>query len=272
LTQFSEKKFTFEGIPVHYVEGGRGYPILLMHGSGPGAASKGAWPLVLGPLAERFHVYAMDLVGFGGSGRKAAPPYFDVPLWVRQLHAFVDHMNADSVGLIGHSLAGALALKAAGTNPKIKQILTTCTGGGTNKLDKELETIWTFPKNRDDLRRAVQGLIYDQSLVTDEYLKKREDVLFTGDYAEYFGSMFGGNKQKYMDESVVTPAELAKVRCEVTMMHGRDDRVVPPEVTLDIAAKLPQANVVLVSRCKHSIAVEHPDQLIAAADLLFPKR
>jgi 2-hydroxymuconate-semialdehyde hydrolase len=217
----------FEGIPVHYVEGGKGFPVILLHGSGPGAASKGAWPLVLEPLAERFHVYAMDLVGFGLSGRKAAPPYFDVPLWLKQCHAFISHIDAPRVGIIGHSLSGALALKAAGTNSKVTHILTTCTGGGTNKLEKELERIWTFPKNREDLRHAVQGLIYDQTLITDEYLKKREDVLFSGDYAEYFGSMFGGNKQKYMDESVVTKEELSKVRCALTMMHGRDDRVVP---------------------------------------------
>jgi hypothetical protein len=41
-------------------------------------------------------------------------------------------------------------------------------------------------------------------------------------------------------------------------------------VTLEMAAALPQANVILVSRCKHSIAVEHPAQLISAASLLFP--
>jgi 2-hydroxymuconate-semialdehyde hydrolase len=271
MSDFVEKRMIFDGIPVHYVEGGRGFPIVLIHGSGPGAASKGAWPLVLEPLAKSFRVFAMDLVGFGLSGRKAGPPYFDVPLWVRQCHAFVAHIGAPAVGIVGHSLAGALAFKAATTNAAITHVLTTCTGGGTNRLGKELEHIWTFPKNREALRKAAGHLVYDQTIITDEYLKKREDVLFSGDYAEYFGSMFSGNKQQYMDQSVVTKEELSRVRCEVTMMHGRDDLVVPPEVTTTMAAALPQADVILISRCKHSIAVEHPQKLIAAAQLLFPK-
>ena len=82
--------------------------------------------------------------------------------------------------------------------------------------------------------------------------------------------MFSGDKQKYLDQTVVTPQELSNIRCEVAMMHGRDDRVVPPEVTLKIAASLPQANVILLSRCKHAIAVEHPAQFIAVANALFP--
>ena len=270
MTTFTEKRMNLEGIPIHYAEGGQGFPIVLLHGSGPGAASKGAWPLVLEPLAERFHVYAMDLIGFGMSGRKPAPPYFDVPLWLRQLQAFIEHIDPPELGVVGHSLSGALALRAASSNKRITHVLTTCSAGGATRLGAELDRIWTFPKNRQELKRAVEDLLYDASLITEEYLKKREDVLFSGDYAEYFGSMFSGDKQKYLDQTVVTPQELCNIRGEVTMMHGRDDRVVPPEVTLKIAASLPQANVVLLSRCKHALAVEHPAQFIAVANALFP--
>jgi len=271
MATFSERRLDFEGIPVHYVEGGDGFPVILLHGSGPGAASATAWPLVIGALASRFHVYAMDLVGFGGSGRKPVTPFFDVPLWVRQLQSFVGHLGTSEVGIIGHSLSGALALKAAATDKRITHLLTTCTAGGSNRLGSELDRIWTFPRNRQDLRRAVEELIYDQRLVTEDYLDKREAVLFSGDYAEYFGAMFSGDKQQYLDQSVVTAEELRRVRCTITMMHGRDDRVVPPEVSLELAASLPQADVVLLSRCKHAMAIEHPDQVINCASMLFPK-
>lgn len=75
-----EVQFDFEGVPVTYYHGGKGAPLLLIHGSGPGASSIGNWRTALGPLSERFEIFAMDLIGFGKSGRLPSTPYFDFPL------------------------------------------------------------------------------------------------------------------------------------------------------------------------------------------------
>jgi hypothetical protein len=54
------------------------------------------------------------------------------------------------------------------------------------------------------------------------------------------------------------------------MMHGRDYRSFPAEpLTLTLAKSLPQADVILLGRCSHSIAMEHPHKLIDAANRLF---
>jgi 2-hydroxymuconate-semialdehyde hydrolase len=53
------------------------------------------------------------------------------------------------------------------------------------------------------------------------------------------------------------------------MLHGRNDRPVPPSVTLQIAESLPQADVMLIGNCSHSIALEHPKMLLSACRLLF---
>src|SRR5262245_55038151 len=89
LAGLREERVEFEGIPVAVYRGGAGPPLLLIHGSGPGASSSGNWRAVIGPLAQGFEIYAMDLVGFGRSGRKPGPPYFDYPLWLRQSGALL---------------------------------------------------------------------------------------------------------------------------------------------------------------------------------------
>lgn len=268
---YSERDFLFEGIPVHYLEGGAGFPVLMIHGSGPGASTLGNWRLVLEPLAQRFKIYAMDLIGFGRSGRKPAPPYFDMALWMRQCHAMIERIGAPHLGIIGHSISGALGLKLAASSPRVAAVLTTGSMGAAFPVNEHTVRTWSFPRNRDELRRAAEGLIYDTTLIDETYLANREKVLSQGDYEAYFGAMFGGDKQAYADAAILTPAELAAVTCDVAMLHGREDRAFPAEpLTLALSRSLPQADVTLIGRCSHSIAMEHPAKLIAAATLLFP--
>jgi len=270
---FTERNLNVDGYRVHYLDGGSGYPLLLIHGSGPGASTIGNWRRVLDPLARHFHVHAMDLIGFGQSDRKRAAPYFDIPLWLRQCRALIDVMPGSRIGVVGHSLSGALALKLATLEPRIAQVLTTASMGAAFKLNAAVERVWTFPANRDELRRTAQVLIHDQSLIDDAYLDARMKILFEdGTYGAYFSAMFSGNRQAYVDQTVLTSAELAAVRCPVSMLHGRDDVGFPPSISLSIAERLPQADVTLLGHCSHSIAMEQTDKFLAAAHSLFTER
>jgi 2-hydroxymuconate-semialdehyde hydrolase len=262
--------FTFEGIPVRYLEGGAGFPILLLHGSGPGASTLGNWRSVLIPLAERFKVYAMDLVGFGDSGRKPAPPYFDMDLWLRQAHAMARRIDAPRFGVVGHSVSGALALKLAAFEPRVAAVLTSATMGRSFPINAVTARAWTFPEDRTALRRTAEGLVFNPALIDETYLSNRERTLFAGDYAAYFSAMFSGDKQRYIDAAEVPNDVLASITCGVTMLHGRNDAGFPCEATtLPMSRHLPAADVVLIGRCSHSIALEHPRKLIAAAAHTF---
>jgi len=222
------------------------------------------------PLAERFHVFAMDLIGFGLSGRKPAPPFFDFQLWLRQCGEMIARMPGDRVGVIGHSLSGALALKLAGEQPKVRKVLTTGSMGTPFRINQYIERAWTFPRNRSELRQAAQALVFNHALIDDAYLANREAVLYQGDYEAYFSRMFEGNKQRYIDSAVLSPEDLSRIRCEVAMLHGRNDLAVPAEeATLALGRALPHADITLLARCSHSVAMEQPKKLLAAADGLF---
>jgi len=265
-----DHSFDFKGITVHYVEGGSGMPILMIHGSGPGASTRGNWGKVIEPLAQGHHVFAMDLVGFGRSGRKPAPPYFDFPLWIDQCLEMIGRMPAGPIGVIGHSISGALALKLAAREPRISHVMTTATVGAVFPMSDETRRTWTFPKNRDELRRAAEGLIHDKSLIDEAYLSGREAVLFSGDYEAYFGKMFEGERLRYIDQALLGAEELAGVKCEVLMVHGRDDKGFPAEpLTLTLSRSMPHADLVLLGRCSHSVAFEHPAKFLALAESFF---
>ena len=268
---FADRSLTVEGCRAHYIEGGSGYPLLLIHGSGPGASTVGNWRRVLEPLAQHFHIFAMDLIGFGSSERKRAPPYFDMDLWLRQCRALLDTMPGSDVGVIGHSLSGSLALKLAADEPRVAAVLTTAAMGARFAVNAATERVWTFPATREELQRTAEVLIHDKSIIDAAYLDARVAILH-GDpnYGAYFSEMFAGDRQAFADKAVLSAAELARVTCKVAMLHGRDDRAFPASITLEIAQRLPQADITLIGNCSHSIAMEYPEKLIAAARTLFP--
>ena len=268
---YAKRFLDFEGLRASFIEGGEsGYPLLLIHGSGPGASTIGNWRNILDALATRHHVFAMDLVGFGASSRKPEPPYFDVDLWERQCHALIAQMPGERIGIIAHSISAVLAFRLAASNKRVAQVLTTGAMGAPFTVNDATTLCWTFPETREALRRTAECLVYDKSVIDDDYLDARIKILH-GDvaYGSYFRSMFAGNKQTFADRSVLSDTVLGQVTCSVTMLHGRNDIAFPPEVTLALAAKLPQANVGLVAHCSHSVALEHPKVVLSAAELLF---
>ncbi|PKU23502.1 alpha/beta fold hydrolase [Telmatospirillum siberiense] len=256
------------GIPARCWEGGHGFPLLLLHGSGAGAASLGTWAHVFEALTARYHVYASDLIGFGRSGRKTQAPFFDMALWEAQLDALLAVVPEEEVGVVGHSLSGALALRLAARERRITRVITTATMGWSFAETPHTQRCWTFPETRDDLRKTMEALTFDHAGITESLLDDRMSLLHDGVYGPYFRAMFHGDKQRYIDEAAVPIADLARIACPVLMIHGRNDLLFPAEgTTLPLSAHLPRATVLLLPGCGHLPALEHPgilsDQIIS---------
>lgn len=266
----NSENFDFEGVPVNYYRAGSGgEALLLLHGSGPGASSIGNWRPVLPSLAERFDIYAMDLIGFGKSGRKPQGPYFDYDMWVRQATAMLEQIPQERVGVIAHSLSASIALTMASSQPRVVGVLTTGAMGAPFNLTSGARRTWTCPRNRAELVEALSGLIHDTSGIDEAYLQAREQVIFAPGYADYFDEMFEGDQQKYIDAAVLSEATLARVLCPVLMLHGRNDGAFPPSCSEHIAAQLPRADLMFLSECSHSVAVERTSTFLALANDFF---
>ena len=53
----------------NYHDEGEGYPVFMIHGSGPGVTAWANWRLVIPVLAEHYRVIAPDMAGFGFTER-----------------------------------------------------------------------------------------------------------------------------------------------------------------------------------------------------------
>jgi pimeloyl-ACP methyl ester carboxylesterase len=90
-------------------------PMLFLHGFG---ASIGHWKHNLPFFSERHTVYALDLLGFGGS-EKANTSYNVASLWAEQVYDFWRTFINQPVILVGNSLGSQVSLIAAARYPEM---------------------------------------------------------------------------------------------------------------------------------------------------------
>jgi pimeloyl-ACP methyl ester carboxylesterase len=97
---------------LHYVIGGTGPTVLLVHGF---PQDWYEWRTVLGRLAETFRVVAVDLRGVGGSDAPADG--YDAVTMASDLHRLVERLGAVTVHVVGHDIGGWVAYAYARLHP-----------------------------------------------------------------------------------------------------------------------------------------------------------
>lgn len=248
----------FEDYRIRIYREGRGPAVLLIHGVGPGTSIPANFDPIVPALAQHLTVYGMDMIGFGGSSRKTSSPYFDFALWRRQAAFVAQRIGEAGLRVWGQSMGGALSLSLAADHPGIAKVVTTGAGGGVHRLNRALDTFWSLPKSREALREAIAGSVYDSTGVTDALVSQRYQTLQQDGIAPYFEEMMRGDKQAMLDSAFLTPAVLARVKANVLVIHGRDDRPVPHEQNAAyIGAYLPNADTVILGACGHNPILEH---------------
>jgi len=255
-----EHDVAFEDTKIHWYEGGKGFPLLMIHGSGPGTASATNWAHVMDPLSRHYHVIAMDLVGYGKSGRKPQRPYFDLKMWVRQGQFLLDRVAPKGpVGIVGHSLGGAIALMIALETPRVSKLVLQGSLGGQERITRPIAQSWRVPKDAAAFKVFYRDVIKVRAPLTEAFVRERMALLKKDGYDKYFNAMFAGDKQQYVDQTMIPRRSLAKLKAETTMIHGADDTCIPFEDgALRLAARLPKVDLIRLADCGHPCSFEQP--------------
>ena len=105
LSGMTEKTLQVGGHRIHYLDGGNGEPVILLHGI---FAEKDHWVDFSRQLTSSHRVIAPDLPGFGESDRLADQTYG----YMEQTQRLKDFMDASGIGrahLAGNSMGGTIA-------------------------------------------------------------------------------------------------------------------------------------------------------------------
>lgn len=268
---------------VHVNEAGQGHPLIMLHGTGPGATGWSNFSQNLLGLAGKYRVILMDAIGWGKSD-----PYPDGEAWsrstvpVESLRAVMDALDIDKAALVGNSMGGGAALKFCATYPERVTHLVTMGVGftGVNNfaaagLSEGVKLIVETYRNPtpENFRRLINVMVYDPSFATDELLEQRSrDALANQEHLDRWLAGLplghGSSTHSVMGELM---DKLTQFTMPAMLIHGRDDRVVPLEATMRATALIPDARAVILNRCGHWAQVEHRDEFNALVDMFVSR-
>ena len=101
------------GIPLRTVRAGEGdTTLLLLHGFGESLTT---WRALFDPLAARTRVIAVDLPGFGGSGKPDTT--YSLAAITERLSRYIDAWTTGPLIVVGHSMGGEIATSLALARP-----------------------------------------------------------------------------------------------------------------------------------------------------------
>src|SRR5215213_6627505 len=109
---FSHHMASVNGIQLHYVIGGHGDPLVLLHGW---PETWYAWHKVMPALAKNHTVIAPDLRGLGDSSKP--PTGYDGKTLAEDIHQLVTQLGFNTIFLVGHDIGTQVAYSYAAEHP-----------------------------------------------------------------------------------------------------------------------------------------------------------
>jgi pimeloyl-ACP methyl ester carboxylesterase len=107
--RFTHEFADVDGVRLHYVKGGEGEPLVLLHGW---PQSWYEWRGIMPELARKYTVYALDLPGLGDS--TGSPTGYDKATLARYVHGLVaEKLGLGDIRLVAHDLGAGVGLQYA---------------------------------------------------------------------------------------------------------------------------------------------------------------
>jgi pimeloyl-ACP methyl ester carboxylesterase len=235
---------------IHYFVGGRGEPLVLVHGLG-GRALDFA-PLVPA-LAKQHRVYALDLLGYAGSDRPDVA--YSVSLQTGILRQFLDSQGLTWVDLAGWSMGGWIALQFASQSPDCVRRLVLLDSAGmqfTPTFDLHLLS----PHTMADMER-LEKLLTPHPVRAPRFIKR--DFLRQLRAEDW---VIQRTVTHMITPGEVMDGKLAGVTMPVLLVWGKQDVMTPLSVADAMRREIPQSVLAVLDGCGHIAPLECRDRVL----------
>jgi 2-hydroxy-6-oxo-octa-2,4-dienoate hydrolase len=257
------------GHRTHIHEAGSGAPLVLLHGSGAGVSAFANWAGVMPAFAERFRVIAPDIAGFGATEPQPDARY-DIKLWVRHFIGILDALGIARASVIGNSFGGALALATALSHPdRLDRLVLLGTPCGEFPMTDGLRASLDYEPSPEAMRHAMSFFPHDPAILTEELVQARYQASIRPGAMAAFRRLMPKPEGERPIVRGLPEAALRALPHKALILHGREDRVVPPDCARALNAAIADSELHVFGRCGHWVQIERrADFLRLAGDFL----
>lgn len=275
---YSDSQFMeINGVNVHYreIQNDREILIVLLHGFD---SSTYSWQKVMIPFSSYGSVLAYDRPGFGLTERVIpyrevnANPYL-LEYQSQILLAFIEAKKAEKIILVGNSAGGTVAMQTALAYPDRIDALILISPAvyGSGGAPKWIKPLLNLPQ-MDRLGPVLARTIRDRGLEILELAWSDPEKISEEDLANYQKPLSVDRWDVGLWEFTKANGDndidshISEISMPVLVITGADDKIIPAEQSIQLAAELPNASLVVIPICGHVPQEECPAEFMNAVD------
>jgi len=266
------------GIRMHYVEQGQGFPVLLLHGFPELWYS---WRYQIPALASAgFRAIAPDLRGYGETDKPEGIEYYDIHHLVGDLVGLLDILGLKRAVIVGHDWGGIITWQMALMRPeRVERVISLNTPFMRRGRVRPTEAFSQVPDGRFNyilyfqqpgraeadiepnieawLETTTRSLATDQSFITEETLKVYCDAFRKG------GLSGPINYYRNFDRNWETTVDLEgrKITMPALMICAENDPITTPQMADGMERDVLNLTTRLIRDCGHWTQQERPDEV-----------
>lgn len=252
-----EKDTLIFGQKIYYLEAGSGPTVILLHGLGGSAR---AWQPNIGPLAEKFHVFALDQFGFGKSDKPFVN--YRIRTYVDFLDQFCKQLKIERATLIGSSMGGWIAASYTAAFPdRVDKLVLVDAAGYAPSKDVDPRTFYSLnPTTREGMKALTAKVFYNKLFQTDAAI----DASMAARLAAGDGYTINSITESIIRGEDFLDATVKTIKRPTLIIWGREDGLLPltdgERFNKDIAG----SKLVVFDQCGHVPNFEKASEFNAA--------
>lgn len=246
---------------VCYQDFGRGDPVIILPGLG---TTIDYWQLAIPALSTEHRVLALDLPGFGKSGKPDTS--YEMHWLVDRIRDFMDTQGVERASFIGGSMGGQLAVLMSLRHPeRVDKLVLMGSSGNWPKpgplLDFGIRLVWSDATVTDYLRRNW-ARIHHRILIRQTPLTAhifRYEMALRANRDAFFGQ--GRASARALRSILYTQVrdELHRVTAPTLLIWGAHDPVHPVEWAVHFRENIPNSRLVVVRDAAHEVMLDAPE-------------
>jgi pimeloyl-ACP methyl ester carboxylesterase len=230
--------------------GDGGMPVVLLHGSSPGACTEINWGKNIEALAaDGMTVHAFDQPGFGNSD---LPQDYAVEFRVEHARAFLNALGLDRFVLVGNSMGGYIAARIAIEDRRTRglvlvapvPLLPAADPAAAEKARAHTAKLQAYTPGLDNMRALTSGTIIDHSTITEELVRRRYEMSIGRNF-EAQTRRAAAARPRPIDIRTQPPA------CPALLIWGADDGSVSVDWAVPLCRALPLAQLHVFNGAGH---------------------